>query len=394
MKTAAPLRSQKDLRYQAIFSIGAPGSGKSFVLNKWLKWAPGASGAPEAMSPETTRALEEGQDLSKFSPKTQQEVQRLKSLSTEDFGLSPLDLRKIKSQLKQYSIEVMFDQDHKAYMPFKLVDTITEDEIPRSQWEKHPLIGPMYDKLKDIGILDVQQLVQRGSSEVPSYFSQINPDAVKPGIPGFDPKNPGLVHTLSSSISKAAFLARVETGDPIIVDGTGASFDKVANFMKLCRQKGYKVTLVWARVPLIVNHIRNATRHRSLPPALVTSQYRKIEDNFPKFKQIADRSVVVNNRSEKINERGQLELDAFDIAQYQKHRTRVDALYQRMGFDSFYDYVTTPGIDGYQQFQKELPEWESVLTKGVKDRSQGGFRSNPRLASIASRIAKRFLYNR
>jgi hypothetical protein len=109
MKTAADLRSQKDLRYQAIFSIGAAGSGKSFVLNKWLKWAPGADNQPKKMTTEVQRALEEGADLSKFSPETQAEVQRLRGLKPSQFGLSPLDLKKIKTQLQGAGISIQTD---------------------------------------------------------------------------------------------------------------------------------------------------------------------------------------------------------------------------------------------------------------------------------------------
>jgi predicted kinase len=253
----------------------------------------------------------------------------------------------------------------------------------------------MYNKLKDITRLDITNLVQRGPGEVPSYFSQVNPDVVKPGIAGYDPKNPGLVHTMSSDISKAAFFARVQTGDPLIVDGTGTNYGKVAEMIAIAKANGYRVTLVWVRVPLIVNHIRNATRSRSIPPGMVTKQYLAIEKNFAKLKPLADRAVVVNNRSERVNEKGALELDAMDVANYVRNREKVDALYEHEGFKSFYAYVSDDHVIGKEQFRKELPEWESVLLKGVKDRTQGGFRANPHLASlkgIASKVAS--LYRR
>jgi predicted kinase len=148
-------------------------------------------------------------------------------------------------------------------------------------------------------------------------------------------------------MSKAYFQAAAETGDPLVVDITGANYRKMDKWMTLCKQKGYNVSLVLVIVPLTVNQIRNGKRARKVNPMEVVKQWKKIKNNFTtlRSKGLADKTKVIVNRN-----------DAADIKAYKKHKDVIEAhIRNNSKYNSLYELIQ-------EEQPKELTFWGRYIT--------------------------------
>ncbi len=290
-RTANPLRDPSKLRYQAIFLMGAGGSGKGYVSHRWMKYMPGGGslGADREQVEELSR---------KVKP--------------QERALSNLDFRKSIQKLQAEGIDIEIGPDANPRIPFRIFDE-DRKEIPPSQLKNalSPEVAAQVEHLKEL-------VFTAPKNEIPNYWRQVNPDIYKEEIPGYNPKNPGHVHEMSSTMKETYLHSVLETGDPVFVDGTGNNVDKLMQRMALTKKAGYRVSLVYVVVPLTVNQIRNATRERTVSAKIITRQWRSIRKNFVKARSLASVSHVIDNRD-----------DEKDKKKYEAHEEEIDAIIAR-----------------------------------------------------------------
>lgn len=268
MKNAGPLTNVSHLRGQAVFMMGAPGSGKGFVSKKlYLKYMPGGG---------VDGTLEE--DMFE------------RELADQQRGLKTINFEKVKSRIENYGFEIKYNEGgDSATLPFHIHDLETEELIPKSRWEEE--VDPI--ALKEIRGLE-EVVFSTPKHELPTYWRVVDPDKYKEELLGYMEKKPGYVHEMSSEMSKAYFEAAVETGDPLIVDGTGANATKYVNQMKYVALKGYKVSIVWVYVPLVANLIRNATRKRVVNSNTVTFLWGKMPETWSAVQKYVQKKKIFN----------------------------------------------------------------------------------------------------
>jgi predicted kinase len=322
-KHAGPLQDVSKLRYQAVFLMGAGGSGKSYVSQRWLKYAPGGGSSGYRTS--------EGWD------------NRLKQEATEqERSLSNLKFDDILAHLTERGIRVELVGSTHAKIPFRLYTYDTQGHevfVPPERWATD-LPNAVYQQVQ--GLTEV--VFSTPVHELPSYWRQVNGDVYKEELAGYLETQPGYVHEMSSDMAKAYFEAAVTTGDPLVMDGTGLNLRKMLYQIQRAKQMGYHTTLVFVFVPLTVNHIRNATRSRNISPHVVTAGWRDITSNYKSLAAVADKSLVVNNRN-----------DSFDIKRFRERRQDIDAFIRgNTKYDTLYDLIA-------EQAPQELQEWGEIL---------------------------------
>ncbi len=313
MKNAGPLRNVAHLRHQAVFMMGAGGSGKGFVSKTWLKYGPKGDAG---------------------------------SLS-EDRLLTDLKFEKAQKRLESKGIFVEILPSGNLRIPFRLYSYDhkgREQEIPPENWGKDLPPG-IYRDVKEMKDL----VFSSPKHELPSYWRQVNPDLYKEEIPGYREEEPGYVHEMSSEMSKAYFEAALETGDPLFVDGTGSSFSKMASQMQQARNYGYSISLVFVSVPMTVNQIRNATRARKVNPLEVARQWGLIQSNYVKLRPLADVSKVIVNRN-----------DNADIQNFRDKQDEINLFIRKSTRGEFQDlYSLIQAVA-----PKELRDWGQILKGG------------------------------
>ena len=255
-KIAGPLTNPKHLRYQAVFLMGPAGSGKSYVVNgKYLNYMPGASASGV-------------RDPAKLEEMLKREV------SEQERSLSNLAFEGSVTKLKGMGYEIALTDATKSRIPFRLYEYPEEGPqilIPRDQWKDRlePSVYKEVQKMEDV-------IFGAPVHELPSYWRQVNPDIYKEELPGFRSEKPGYVHEMSSEMSKAYFWATLESGDPVVVDGTGSKLGKMLRQIGAAKDAGYRVSLLYVYVPLTVSLLRNATRTRRVKPSEVLDQWRNV----------------------------------------------------------------------------------------------------------------------
>ena len=290
IRTAGALTDVSKLRFQAVFLIGAGGSGKGFVGHRWMKYMPGSPGGGYTRS-----QMKERLDEADF---TEQER-----------NLTNLNFTKTIDRIKErYGITVdISESGGSARIPFRLYDYGPHGdrrEIPAEKW-KDELPPDVYKQVSGL----TQVVFEAPKHELPSYWRQVNPDLYKEELAGYKATQPGFVHEMSSDMAKAYFETALETGDPLFVDSTGAKLNKIQSQIKAAQGKGYRVSVVFVWVPLTINQIRNATRPRNVDPIVVTNQWKTITKNFVALRGTADMSKAIDNRN-----------DSADLQQWeQKH---------------------------------------------------------------------------
>lgn len=331
MRVAGPLSDVSKLRHQAVFFVGAGGSGKGYVGYKWLKYMPGGGGG--------------GVDRKTYEEWEMEGGRGRERPSEGDRGLSGLSFQNVAEKLQAKGVKIVPNPDGSATIPFDLYtydERGKEHHLDPSEWAE-ALPPHLYREVEGL----VELTFASSEKEVPGYFRQINPDIYKAQIPGYDPKDPGYVHEMSSTMSKAYFEAALETGDPLIVDGTGSDAAKVVSQIGMAKAAGYRTSLVYVSVPLTVNQIRNAVRPRNVNPNIITKQWNKIRETFSIASKLVDKSRVVDNRN-----------DSADFKAYRNNRDRVEGLIQtETAYASLFDLVS-------DQNPSELASYGKLLKGG------------------------------
>lgn len=312
------LRDVSKLRYQAVFLMGAGGSGKGFIGKKlWLKYMPGGGSHPQVSS----RAFAQ-------------------ELSEQERSLSNLEFESLVETLKKQGIRVE-PVEGGLRMPFKLYQYGPGGMtyLDPKTWEKD-LPPAIFDKVK--GLTSV--VFSAPKAELPSYWRQIDPDLYKKELAGYMDEQPGYVHEMSSEMAKAYLEAAVVTGDPLLVDGTGQNPVKMAGQMKACQDAGYRVSLVFVYTDLTTNQIRNSTRDRKVNPNEIVKQWGKIQESYNTLKSLADKAkVIINNNPE------------VDAKVYRANQEAINSfIQQNTKYDSLFELIEDVR-------PQELSNWGNVI---------------------------------
>jgi len=329
LKTGKDLEDISKLRYQAVFLMGAGGSGKGFAGRKWMKYMPGGGGQGIDFTDPKQKHLEE------------------QKLTEQERGQTNLNWEKAKRDLAAQGVRItpLVGSKPGVKIPFNLYVYDAEGSeslIDPKKWETE-LPSAVYSQV--MGLKEV--LFSAPVHEVPSYWRQVNPDLYKEELAGYSEEQPGYVHEMSSTMAKAYFSAILESGDPLFVDGTGANAKKVFNQMTEAKAAGYKTSLIFVSVPLTVNQIRNATRPRNVSPNIATQQWGKISDNYTALRGSADKAKVIINRA-----------DSSDTAKYKARREEIESFIQRTtSYNSLYGLIK-------KHAPNELKDWGKLLQQG------------------------------
>ena len=131
--------------------------------------------------------------------------------------------------------------------------------------------------------------------EYPSH-TVIDCDDIKKRLPNYDPKNPETTHALSSQIAESLFNDAIKSGaGSYIVDGTGSNSDKMVRKMTEAMTAGFEVTLLYVVTSLKNALVRNASRERNVPKAIVIEKYNDVRYAFNLVAPHADNVRVINN---------------------------------------------------------------------------------------------------
>jgi len=313
-KYAGPLTNVSHLRYQAVFTMGAAGSGKSFVANnKWLNHLPDPSGNP-----------------AKYKDSKAWDKRVKESISQMSRGLTNIDFEAAQDNIfENYNIKIE-PGNGTASLPFRLYeyDGPKAIEIPKSEWRER-LPPKVFQEVE--GLTEV--VFSSPTRELPSYWRQVNPDLYKEELAGYLEAQPGYVHEMSSKMSKSYFEAAILTGDPVVVDGTGSNLGKMKKQIQAAHDNGYRVTLVWIYVPLTINMIRNADRARKVEPHIIVDQFKEIRKNFNILSSMVFKADYVDNRFDK-RDKGIWKSQCDEINEF---------ILKETGFPSLYEYMlSTP----------------------------------------------------
>lgn len=90
----------------------------------------------------------------------------------------------------------------------------------------------------------------------------------------------------------------------LLIDGTGADFEKTKRQIEGLKSLGYDVSMVFINTPLELAQKRNARRERSLDPKLISFLHKAVSNNLPKYKQLMgnDLYIIDNKEIEKGSE--------------------------------------------------------------------------------------------
>lgn len=323
--TAGALTDVSKLRFQAVFVIGAGGSGKGFVGRKWMKYMPGAPSS--------------GLDFD--DPRHKELLKR--KLSEAERSQSNLDFNTAVADLKKKGIALEVTPEGKGKLPFKVYEYGAHGEeklIAPEAW-KSSLPPKIYDQIEGLRELVFSAPVH----EIPSYWRQVNPDIYKEELAGYVAESPGYVHEMSSEMAKSYFAAVLETGDPLFIDGTGSDLEKLRKQILTASNAGYRTSLVFVFVPLTVNQIRNATRARNVAARIITEQWGKISNNFAELRSVVDKAKLIINDN-----------PASDEQLYLKNRDKVESFIRRTSsYASLHDLIAAHS-------SSELGTWGRVLS--------------------------------
>lgn len=302
------LSDPSNLRYQAVFMMGTAGSGKTFVAeNKYLKYMPG-SGGGDVRTRERLEIL--------FEQRLPEKERGLTNVSFEGA------VERLTSQGFDISLEGVSGDGR---IPFRLhsYEGGVQREIPREEWEDE-LPSDILEEVENIE--DV--IFSAPIHELPAYWRQVNPDVYKEELAGYLPKRPGLVHEMSSEMSKAYLVAALETGDPLLIDGTGKNVDKMTRQMEYAHDMGYATSLCWVYVPLAIALIRNSTRTRKVKPGVVANMHRKLPSNYATLRGVADKASFIENRN-----------NDYDLKLWRNKGDKIDEFHRKETGLGYYDFV-------------------------------------------------------
>ena len=89
----------------------------------------------------------------------------------------------------------------------------------------------------------------------------------------------------------------------MIIDGTARDFSKIAEEKKELEKMGYDCYMVFVNTSLEVAQQRNQKRARKLPPKLLASSWKQVQENIGKFNGLFKTNFMVVDNSDTLDEK-------------------------------------------------------------------------------------------
>lgn len=122
----------------------------------------------------------------------------------------------------------------------------------------------------------------------------IDPDEIKKGLEGYDPKKPWLVHSQSKKISREMFTTYLEKNISFTYDTTGGNVERMEKEIGEAREKGYQIVILLVTCPLAECLKRNRQRERTVPDEVVIEIWNEVQESFQVLKPLADEVITVD----------------------------------------------------------------------------------------------------
>ena len=123
----------------------------------------------------------------------------------------------------------------------------------------------------------------------------IDPDEIAKGLPGYDPDDPQKTHERAKEIARQMFEGAIAAGQNFVVDGTATDPVKLKARMKLAKEAGYWVHLLYVTVPLETSLLRNRMRRRHVPEGVIMQKAEEVESSFKTVRSSFDSIEVFDN---------------------------------------------------------------------------------------------------
>lgn len=151
-------------------------------------------------------------------------------------------------------------------------------------------------------------------------FKLIDPDEVLKSHPDYDPESPYKLHEWSKEVSNTEFQSIVtgDTGDPVVVDGTGRNSSDLIKKIKVAEESGYRTFLVYVWVPFSVSIYRNRNRDRFVPETVIEKQFRELTQSFKVVKSFVDKYKVIPNYDSNEEARAMQDMNIYPVPQETK----------------------------------------------------------------------------
>ena len=120
-------------------------------------------------------------------------------------------------------------------------------------------------------------------------------DEIKKTIPGYDPKNPDLVHEQSKAIERKLISEKINSGVSFVYDTTASNIEKIIKMVIDAQSLGYEVEVCYVKVKLATAIYRNAHRERVVPEEIIREKYSVMSTAIDIFSGYVDKLTIVNN---------------------------------------------------------------------------------------------------
>lgn len=120
-------------------------------------------------------------------------------------------------------------------------------------------------------------------------------DEIKKTLPGYDPKNPGLVHEESKVKEQERIYFNLSQGVDFVYDTTATNWARIIKLIQDAKAVGYQVELCYVKVSLQTALHRNANRERVVPEYLINQKFAELPVSLSVLQGYTDNYIVVNN---------------------------------------------------------------------------------------------------
>ncbi|SDY87162.1 AAA family ATPase [Thermoactinomyces sp. DSM 45892] len=125
-------------------------------------------------------------------------------------------------------------------------------------------------------------------------YQVIDPDEIKKGLDGYDPKNPSTVHTESKIIAREMFENMIGGNESFVYDTTGGNHKRMIREMYEAHEKGFTITILQVTCPLDECLKRNRIRDRTVPDRIVREIWQEVEEVTSKILPHSDHHILID----------------------------------------------------------------------------------------------------
>lgn len=138
------------------------------------------------------------------------------------------------------------------------------------------------------------------NSDIPFEYL-MKKHGVNPKMPPEEKEKRDKIRNRAKNITGNKSALAVEGRLGILIDGTGADFDKIAQLKHFFDRLGYNNFLVFINTNLEVARQRNKARARTVPDDIVDASWHAVQNNIGKFVSMFENfSIIDNNGDESV----------------------------------------------------------------------------------------------